>query len=226
MAADAVNDDANHAASRREEVLRTLKDATGPLSIAQIAEQLAVHPNTVRFHLGKLVESGRVERGRAERHAPGRPAQLFRAVRGMDPAGPRHYRLLAEVLVDAVAGGPTDVPDDPRARAVEAGRAWGRRSASRIGDAPPEDTVERLMALLDELGFAPERNEDGDRSLIGLRHCPFLELAESGSPVVCGIHLGLMRGALETWRSPVTVDRLEAFAEPDRCLAHTAPNRP
>lgn len=226
MAADAVNDDANHAASRREEVLRTLKDATEPLSIAQIAAQLAVHPNTVRFHLDKLVQSGRVERGHAQRRSPGRPALLFRAVRGMDPAGPRHYRLLAEALVEAVAGGPTDAPDEPRTRAVEAGRAWGRRSASRTEDTPTQDPMERLMALLDELGFAPERSEDGDRSRIGLRHCPFLELAESGSPVVCGIHLGLMRGALETWRSPVTVDRLEAFAEPDLCLAHTTPNRP
>ena len=31
-------------------------------------------------------------------------------------------------------------------------------------------------------------------------------------------HLGLMRGALETWEAPVTVDRLDAFVEPDLCL--------
>jgi hypothetical protein len=35
--------------------------------------------------------------------------------------------------------------------------------------------------------------------------------------------LGLMRGALETWEAPVTVERLEAFSEPDLCLAHLAP---
>jgi hypothetical protein len=40
--------------------------------------------------------------------------------------------------------------------------------------------------------------------------------------VVCPIHLGLMQGALEAWQAPVTVDRLEAFAEPDVCLAHIA----
>jgi predicted ArsR family transcriptional regulator len=42
-------------------------------------------------------------------------------------------------------------------------------------------------------------------------------------PVVCPIHLGLMQGALEAWNAPVTVDRLEAFVEPDLCLAHIAP---
>jgi predicted ArsR family transcriptional regulator len=47
-----------------------------------------------------------------------------------------------------------------------------------------------------------------------------LELAETRKAVICPIHLGLMQGALETWGAPVTVDRLDAFAEPDLCLAH------
>ncbi|WP_026924046.1 helix-turn-helix transcriptional regulator [Glycomyces arizonensis] len=211
------DDDVRHPASRRDEVLRTLKEAAGPLSIAEIAEALEVHPNTVRFHLDKLVERGQVERGRADRRVPGRPAQVFRAAPGMDPAGPRHYRLLAEALTRGLAAAP-----DSRARAIEAGRAWGLRSASGADAAAgADDALERLAALLDELGFAPQRQGGAQ---IGLRHCPFLELAASGSPIVCQIHLGLMRGALEAWRSPVTVDRLEAFAEPDRCLAHTAPH--
>lgn len=204
-------------ANRREEVLRALKDAAEPLSIAEIADRLAVHPNTVRFHLDKLVERGQAERGRAERRAPGRPAQLFQAVRGMDPGGRRRYRLLAEALARAL----DEVPDS-ETRAVEAGREWGR-SASENAPAPEaDDTVERLAALLDELGFAPELH-GGDRTRIGLRHCPFLELASSGSPTACRVHLGLMQGALEAWEAPVVVDRLEAFVEPDLCLAHTAP---
>ncbi len=218
--ADAAAADAKPPANRRDEVLQTLRDAEGALGITAIAERLAVHPNTVRFHLDKLVESGQVERGRADRRAPGRPAQLFQAVRGMDPAGPRHYRMLAETLAHALADAPA-----PRASAVAAGRAWGRRSAEN-GDAAPAGgdaaaAVARLVDLLDELGFAPERR-GGDLPEIGLRHCPFLELAASGSPVACQVHLGLMQGALEAWRSPVTVDRLEAFVEPDLCLAGTA----
>ena len=60
-------------------------------------------------------------------------------------------------------------------------------------------------------------------SRIGLRRCPFLEVAAVRSAVVCPVHLGLMQGALETWGAPVTVDHLEPFAEPDLCLAHLAP---
>jgi hypothetical protein len=32
-----------------------------------------------------------------------------------------------------------------------------------------------------------------------------------------------MRGALDIWEAPLTVDRLEAFAEPDLCVAHLIP---
>ena len=38
-------------AGRRKDVLAVLRAAVAPLSIAEIAEQLAVHPNTARFHL-------------------------------------------------------------------------------------------------------------------------------------------------------------------------------
>jgi hypothetical protein len=38
--------------------------------------------------------------------------------------------------------------------------------------------------------------------------------------VVCGLHLGLMRGAMTALRPSIGVERLEPFAEPDLCLAH------
>lgn len=211
---------------RRPEVLRVLRDAPGPLSINQIADRLGVHPNTVRFHLDGLVESGRVERVEVDRRTAGRPPQLFRPVRRMDLAGPRQYRLLAELLVQSLAADP-----DRGTRGLEAGRAWGRGHAVAPGVGiegvadDPEDAVARLMAMLDDIGFAPELGRDeGQRHIglrqIGLRHCPFLELAEARPAVVCPVHLGLMQGAMEAWRSPVTVDRLEPFVEPDLCLAH------
>jgi predicted ArsR family transcriptional regulator len=139
----------------------------------------------------------------------------------MDPTGPRQYRLLAEVLTESLATGP-----DPAERAAEAGRAWGSQLAQTLGAAPTRlKPTERLVALLHELGFAPERRRVGRRSQIGLHHCPFLELAEHRSHVVCPVHLGLMQGALSAWDAPVTVDRLEPFAEPDLCVAHLVRTR-
>lgn len=235
-------------AGRRADVLDVLRRASRPLPIAQIAEQLGVHPNTVRFHLDSLTAKGRVERVSAAHRTPGRPPQLFRAVRGMDPAGPRQYRMLAEVLVESFG-------DDPQAhrQAIRAGRAWGRRrgAAEPLGPGDREglEPVGRLFRLLDALGFAPEpmRHEPGRPELmpaerpgeqlprggpqragstpaaqpeIRLRNCPFLDLAQTRPQIVCPIHLGVMQGAMDAWGGPVTVDRLDAFVEPDLCVVH------
>lgn len=189
------------------------------MSIVAIAEELGVHPNTVRFHLESLVADRQVEQVEHGRKGPGRPPLMFAAIRQMDRGGTRQYRLLAEILTMALAA-----DQDPRTKAMAAGRAWGRNLESSsqppAGAASAEDAVDHLVEVLDDLGFAPElRTSDGEQ-LVGLRHCPFLELAETGGSVVCPIHLGLMQGALETWAAPVSVDRLDAFVEPDLCLAH------
>jgi predicted ArsR family transcriptional regulator len=141
----------------------------------------------------------------------------------MDPAGPRHYELLAKILVQSLEAKP-----EPSARAADAGRAWGKLLAETA--ATRDDTasdrsgepVARLVSLLGELGFDPDLQVSADRQQVGLRHCPFLEVAQSHPQIVCPVHLGLMQGAMTAWGAPVTVNRLEPFAEPDLCVAHLA----
>jgi predicted ArsR family transcriptional regulator len=203
---------------RRCEVLEVLRESPAPLSIQAVAAVLEVHPNTVRFHLERLVDAGHVERVVAAPSGPGRPPLLFRARRGMDPAGPRSYRLLAAMLADGLASSP-----DPAARAVRLGRRWGRGAVEQPASTEPvgaDRAVERLTGLLDDLGFSPERRSAGGGTQVGLRHCPFLELVDTQAPVICALHLGLMQGAMEQIDSAVVVESLEPFAEPDLCLAH------
>ncbi|WP_334591354.1 hypothetical protein [Streptomyces sp. B21-083] len=110
--------------------------------------------------------------------------------------------------------------------------AWGR---FLIDPVPPfhrpaaEESTDRLVALLDDLGFSPEpehADHSDDPARIRLRHCPFLELAQEYGQLVCSVHLGLMQGALAELRAPIEAARLEPFAEPDSCLAHLAPAQP
>jgi predicted ArsR family transcriptional regulator len=212
---------------RRREILDTLRSRRSPMSIVAIASRIGVHPNTVRFHLRGLVDDGRVEQVENTRGTPGRPALMFRAQSGMDPTGPRNYRLLAGALADQLADGP-----DPGGKAMEAGRVWGSRLSQADADpsADPgvdggavlteDQAIDRLVALLDDLGFAPEPDPGGAGS-IGLRHCPFLDLVPEHAAVICPLHLGLMQGALDALGAQLTVTRLEPFVAPDLCLAHT-----
>jgi len=215
---------------RRQEVLATVRASASPLSILDIAGRLGVHPNTVRFHLNALLENGQVEEARPESAGPGRPPLMVRAPAGMDRAGPRNYRLLAGILADAFASEP-----DPVEKATEVGRAWARRTAAPSGPARTEDgfaaqdeAIGHLMTMLDDLGFAPEHEPERRPGQIGLRHCPFLELASDRPQVICSLHLGLMQGTMAALNTPITVERLTPYAEPDLCLVHlgTAPDTP
>lgn len=214
-------DDHSPGAGRRAAVLGALKGAGAPQSINDLAEMLGVHANTVRFHLKRLVAAGQVEAVTSTPGVPGRPAQLFAVTPGMDPSGPRAYRMLAEVLVAGLTEGP-----DPVQRALHIGRSWGQSQAHsrpgvpRMSPSNSDYSINQLVGLLEDIGFAPELDEDEESSSIKLRHCPFLELTHTQSAVVCPMHLGLMQGALQEWGAPVEVDRLEPFIEPDFCLAH------
>ena len=112
------------AAGRRPEILAMLRASAAPLSILEVARQLHVQPNTVRFHLEALTSSGQSERVEAARAVPRRPPLMFRARPGTDPGGPRDCRLPAGILADSLAGGP-----GLAGRAADAGRAWGRQLA-------------------------------------------------------------------------------------------------
>lgn len=205
-------------ADRRNAVLSTLRSSESPMSILDIARHLGVHPNTVRFHLQVLVDGGRVERVEPTRATPGRPPLMFRAHRGMDPAGPRNYRLLADALATRMSA-----DADTTEKAIEAGRAWGSRLAEATsGESVTNDgqATDRLVGILDDLGFSPQRRSSAGESQIGLRHCPFLDLVPKHADVICPVHLGLMRGAMTALGARVTVERLEPFVEPDLCLAH------
>ena len=84
-----------------------------------------------------------------------------------------------------------------------------------------EDSVRQMdvVELLDAAGFAPEAPVADGRP-IRLHHCPFGTLARDHGEVVCGVHLGLMRGALRELGAPFDALRLEPFVEPSLCLAH------
>jgi predicted ArsR family transcriptional regulator len=213
---------------RRRAVLDAVREASAPVGITEVAERLGVHPNTVRFHLDALVAQGRVERTVEQPSGPGRPRTVHTARRGMDRGGARHYQLLARVLVGRLASAGPEA--EAAAEATEAGRDWGRHLVDPFVPSrrpTARESVERVTAMLDDLGFAPRPDGDDADSpdRIRLRHCPFLELAEEYGRVVCPLHLGLMQGALAELRAPVEAARLEPFAEPDACVAHLTPAR-
>ncbi len=208
---------------RRELILQMLRATSSPLSVASIAEQLQVHPNTVRFHLDVLIDAGRVERLLGDASGPGRPPVLYSASRSMNPNGPSNYRLLAAILTAHLAAASTDPTD----RAIKLGRAWAPSliDPPRHGAETRARALTRLVGLLAKLGFQPEPLQGPRATQVRIRHCPFLDLVDDHADVICPLHLGLMQGAMAAMKTSITVDRLDPFVEPDLCVAHVTKAR-
>ena len=214
-----VDDPGHGLGPTRARVLALLQDAAEPMTTAAVAERLGLHANTARFHLDALADADLVVRRPEERSTPGRPKVLYSVAPGTPDVAHRSYRLLAEILTSYLS----DRLPDPAASAEEAGRAWGRYLAAPpppFRRAAAAEALEELVGGLARLGFESHVAEEAGALRLEVSHCPFLEVAEANHDVVCGVHLGLMRGMLAQMEAPVEAERLEPLVEPSRCIAH------
>jgi predicted ArsR family transcriptional regulator len=232
--------------SVRTRLLRLLLADEVHGEVQALAAALELHVNTVRAHLAVLEGAGLVASGPEQRVGPGRPRLVYRptdlAAEVVEPAAvasvaaERGYRFLATVLAGHLAGSSAD----PEAEATSAGVAWGRYLVDRPAPFERLDAaaaVERVVALLAEFGFEPELavadhagGPDGPdprgAPQVLLRRCPFSHVARDHPAVVCSLHLGLMRGALQELGGELDVHELRPFVAPDLCVAELEPARP
>ena len=205
----------------RTALLELLRSGRGPWGVGQVAEQVGLHPNTVRSHLDLLVKSGYAVRHAEAPRGPGRPRMVYEATAAPDDG--TNYRLLAEVLARHLIA----TSERPGEAAVSAGRDWATSVGVGLGVVPgdpvisEQDAVAAVVRMLADSGFVPEVSADG--TVINLHHCPFRELALSHPEVVCGAHLGIIQGALAELGAPVQATRLVPFVEPDLCVTTLTP---
>lgn len=238
-----------HLSTARADILDALIDQPEPCTVAALAELIRQHPNTIREHLDSLLHDRLVVRTRADAHGRGRPAWLYGAAAdaGSEP-GSREYAALASALAAQIAR----TSRQPGADAIEAGRTWGgelvRQARATTGPSSDtgagqrawkKDTVARsasasaskgvaarrqVISLLEELGFAPAA--DARARIVKLHRCPLLEAAHQQREVICGVHLGIVRGALaELGNDPHRTERttLQPFSEPGACRLDLLP---
>ena len=196
-------------------ILATLEAAGEPVTVAALAGDTGQHPNTLREHLGALVDAGLAERSRAAASGRGRPAWLYAAAPALVASSPE-YVGLATALAMQLAHTSTD----PSEEAAAAGRAWGERLADDVRPRPRTASAARrgVVGVLEGLGFAPET--DRRTTTVRLRRCPLLDAARDQPEVVCSVHLGIARGALGAWGGESDGVQLVPFAEPGACVLH------
>ncbi|WP_170212922.1 helix-turn-helix transcriptional regulator [Catellatospora citrea] len=220
------------AVASRRRVLEVLRQAGTPQDATALARATGLHPNTVRFHLKVLIDAGYLVQASAPRSGPGRPQAVYAVVTPAAEAG--GYALLAEML----AGQLDD--RDGSALAQRAGRRWLHRTAPAAADAAAaptgpgraaagpatagatatlDEAAVRATALFAELGFDPVRTPYDGAARIELHACPFLDVARRHPDVVCGVHLGLLRGTVDGLAPQAFDAELYPFVRPGVCAA-------
>lgn len=187
--------------------------AAEPVSRDAAAAALGLNRATAAFHLDRLADAGLVDvefRRLGGRSGPGagRPAKLYRrAAAEVSVSVPeRRYELVGHLLAEAVEesdGGAGPVRDVLLRLAHDAGATAGATAG----------TLPRALA---DGGYEPR--PDGDTTVMG--NCPFHQLAERHTALVCAIN-----GALVAGMCAGTGQDVRVVADPGagRCCVRLSP---
>ena len=191
------------------------------MTLADLSRSTGLHANTLREHLDALVRTGRARREQGAPAGPGRPRTVYEPTSEDRAESHREYAGLASALASVIHR----TSDNPREDATAAGEQWGHELAAERGRPSagdrrrrPSDGRRDVVGMLDEIGFAPESDADG--AVVLLTRCPLLEAARRHPEVVCAVHLGIVRGALEEYDADPEPAELFPFSEPGACRLH------
>ena len=192
----------------RRAVYEFVSASDGWVGRDQVAEGVAVERATAAHHLDRLEDAGLLDvefRRLSNKSGPGagRPAKLYRrSARQVDVSlPPRDYELAAQLLAGALDDGEGVGAGKDAASAVErTARAEGERIAAdmhaRVAGVPRPGADDRLRVALDVLtghGYEPRRT---DEDTVVLRNCPFHNLAQRHTELVCTMNLQLLDSAV------------------------------
>jgi predicted ArsR family transcriptional regulator len=169
--------------TRRAILLDLLGDPT-PRTVDEVAGTAGVHRTVAFGHLERLSDLGFLVKSK-RRGRLGKPAALYAA--GSTPVSLQFPARQSTVLAGLLAAGLAEMGEPGRELARSVGRRFG--SAAATG---PAGSVAEALAPLQALG--------GDYRVRGTRidagNCVFREACAAASAVVCGLHAGILEGAL------------------------------
>lgn len=159
-----------------------------PVRRDDAAQAAGISRTLAAYHLDRLADAGLLATSYARPEGQagpgaGRPAKLYQRVNDEVSVSvpPRTYALLAQLLADAMAG------DDsgPLYTALTATAEEEGRHAAQPGT--------DLFETLRRRGYEPVVGASGG---IDLHNCPFHQLAQRHTKLVCGLNHALLRGLL------------------------------
>ncbi|HEX2047998.1 MAG TPA: winged helix-turn-helix transcriptional regulator [Acidimicrobiales bacterium] len=174
----------------RHQLLLLLRKHPG-VTVAELAQRLAMSGMGVRRHLAALAADGLVEQSTCTRAGPGRPPAGWRlSASGMEMFPRRYDALALDLLEDLTldeAAGALDRRNDKQVALYQ---------AALSGCSGLEEQVAELARLRDEAGYLAEWRAGDDETLVLTENnCAVHRVAEH-HPVICAMELSLLRRVL------------------------------
>lgn len=167
----------------QQDLLSALLYKAAGMSIEELASQLSVTRTAVRQHLAALERDGLVVRG--DLRATGRrPEQLYRLSDHGKELFPRHYHLLANLLIDQVAS------LIGHEALVNLMRRLGEKMAADLSTERLDE--QQIAAHMKAVGYEAEVFfRSGEAPQIVAHNCVFHQLTEA-HPEICELDLALI----------------------------------
>jgi len=175
--------------ARRQGIMRLLLEHKSGLSVDQLAARLGITGTAIREHLTGLERDRLIAQGESRPSTGGRPSRSYVLTEQGHALFPKHYALLARLLIEDLAErGSEDLG--------EALAAMGRRLAARMkGEVQGRTLAERggsVAGLMSSLGYEAAFR-DGEEPRIEALNCVYHDLA-AGNPTICALDLALVGG--------------------------------
>lgn len=177
---------------RRQGIMRLLLAHKDGLSVDQLAARLGITRTAIREHLAGLERDRLIAQGISRPSTGGRPSRPYVLTGQGHALFPKHYALLARLLIEDLAErGEDDVG--------EALTAMGKRLAARMKNEVEGVTLAERGAsvarLMSGLGYEAAFRA-GDEPAIEALNCVYHDLA-AGNPAICALDLALIAGLAE-----------------------------
>lgn len=202
---------------RRQGILRLLLEQKNGLSVDELAIRLGITRTAVREHLAGLERDRIVAQAPSRPSTGGRPSRPYVLTERGHALFPKHYALLARLLIE-------DLAERGEDNVGEALTAMGNRLAARMKSQVKGGTLAARGAsvaeLMSGLGYEAAFRE-GEEPAIEALNCVYHDLA-AGNPAICALDLALVGGLADA-----EVEHRSCMARGDNaCTFCLKPKRP
>ena len=202
---------------RRQGIMRLLLEHKDGLSVDQLAAHLGITRTAIREHLTGLERDRLIAQGTSRPSTGGRPSRPYVLTGQGHALFPKHYALLAQLLIEDLAERREDNVGETLA-------AMGRRLATRMkGEVGGRTLAERgasVARVMSGLGYEAAFS-DNEEPRIDALNCVYHDLA-AGNPTICALDLALVGGLADA-----EVEHRSCMARGDNaCTFCLKPKRP